>query len=206
MSDKPPEGLKNAVKVAQVVEHAFHITVRRYQQLAKDGTVPSSVGGYIDFLEATRSFTAYQKKLIDGSGAISLTDERTRLTKIQADRKQIQLMREQGELIVANLARRVWSGIMATYKSRMESLPRKLAPLLLGCEKIPEIQDILQREIDAIRVELSEPDLQTISVDQGLIPHSHHRKRTGVVHKAKAKAVSKRVGGRKPSVESGGKR
>lgn len=196
--------MANEVEISIVAENHFGITVRRYRQLAKEGVVPAVVKGKVDFVQAAKGLIEYYRKLAAGSGDLSLTDERTRLTRIQADRKEIELLKALGELLPVQEAMKAWSAVIMTMKTRLQGSPRKLAPILFGCTKETEIQEILQREIDEICRELAEPDLKEISIKAGI--SSSRPERGSKPSSSKAKADRKRVGRSKPGIESGGKR
>jgi hypothetical protein len=81
----------------------FPFTSRRYRQLADDQVVPPVKRGQIDRVRACRDLIAHQQALIDGQGSLSFTDEKKRLTKINADRKELMLQKEQSKLVEAEL-------------------------------------------------------------------------------------------------------
>ncbi|MCG6534356.1 MAG: hypothetical protein L7F78_06615, partial [Syntrophales bacterium LBB04] len=126
--------------------------------------------------------------------------EQQRKTKIQADRQELLYYRDKGELIGTHEATQLWSAIVMTFKARLDAVPRKLTPLVLGCDSAPEIQEILQRETDAISNELAEPDLKAIARKVGAAL-SNRRKRPAAPAR-KAAANGKPVGRRKPGSKS----
>jgi phage terminase Nu1 subunit (DNA packaging protein) len=162
------------------------ISTRRYRQLADEGKVPVLVSGQTDALKASGALLAYYYKLAHSAGSLSLTDERTRLTRINADRKELELQKERGQLIDTALAIREWSQVVTNLASRMDAVESKLKPL------VPvEFHDVLNRIIDEAKNECSNPDFH----------RKHHRKNMGVgnragikSHKAQAAVKHKRVG------------
>ena len=71
--------------------------------------------------------------------------------------------KEAGELLHTADAMQAWSGVINLFKTRLASIPRKTAPLILGVEKVTEIQGVLEDEINSVLFELSEPDLKAIA-------------------------------------------
>ncbi len=88
--------MANEVSIEKVCKQIFGITPRRYRQLATEGVVPPVVKGKIDFLEAVKALIEYYRKLAAGQGSLTLVDERARLTKIQADMKELELQKKRG--------------------------------------------------------------------------------------------------------------
>jgi len=192
--------MANMVKVQDVCHAFIPITPRRYRQLAEEGHVPKPEKGMVDLLPALRDYIAYQHQRLQGSGSLSLTDERTRLTKIQADRKEIELLRTKGELLPVQEAMAVWSAVIITMKTRLLGFPRKMAPVVYGCAKETEIQELLQREIDEICNELADPDLQELALRTG--DAAAHRQGGDGTSEGKGKADRKRVGRPEPGPQS----
>lgn len=196
--------MANEVELEKVSREVFGISSRRYRQIAKEGLAPQVSSGRIDFIEAARALIEYYRKLAEGSGSMSLVEERTRLTKIQADRKEIELLKAMGELLPVREAMNAWSAVVLRMKARLQGSPRKLAPILFGCTRETEIQELLQREIDEICSELAEPDLKEISAQAG---NAGARSERGVKPPpAKAKTKRKPVGGPEQDAQPRGKR
>ena len=196
--------MANMVKLNDICPAILGITSRRYRQLAEEGHVPKPEKGAVDLMPAIREYIGYLQERLRGSGSLSLTDERTRLTKIQADRKEIDLLKERGELIPVDEAMKVWGAIIMTMKTRIQTMPRKLAPIIFGCTKETEIQEILERNSDEICSELSDPDLRHIAVNAGLA--SGRAEGSAVPAQTKAAADRQRVGRSKQGAQPGGKR
>jgi phage terminase Nu1 subunit (DNA packaging protein) len=196
--------MANMVKVQDVCHAFIPITPRRYRQLAEEGHVPKPEKGMVDLLPTLRDYIAYQHQRLQGSGSLSLTDERTRLTKIQADRKEIELLKTKGELLPVRDTMAVWSAVIITMKTRLLGFPRKMAPIVYGCAKETEIQELLQREIDEICNELAEPDLRDIALRAGVAPVYPGGGSQPL--QGKSKADRKRVGRSEPGAKPGGKR
>lgn len=91
-----------------------------------------------------------------------LTKQRARLVRLQADRKEIELLRTKAELLPVREALAVWSAVMISFKQRLESMENSLPPMLFGLS-IPQIKETLSRYITEMRNELSEPDLRALA-------------------------------------------
>src|SRR5690242_18887882 len=71
----------------------------RVLQLAQEGVFKRGRRNEWDFILNIKAYLLWQRKMIAGSGSLSLTEERTRLTKAQADREEVDLKEKSGELV-----------------------------------------------------------------------------------------------------------
>jgi hypothetical protein len=113
-------------------------------------------------MAAMTALACYYQKLAEGNGSLSLTDERTRLTRINADKKELELEKARGELIRTDVAQKLWAAVMANINLKIEIIPQKLPPLAFGLS-IPEIKALTERMIYEVRMEIANPDLKEIS-------------------------------------------
>jgi hypothetical protein len=88
----------------------------------------------------------------------TLLFQKIRLTKINADRKELELKRASGLLIETAFAQKMWSEVLRRFISRIESIPAKLPPMVIGLS-MPEIKAVTEKLIYEARCELSSPDL-----------------------------------------------
>ncbi len=153
--------MANTVKIDKVCPNVFGISVRRYQQLAKESILPQSDNGYIDFVLATKHLISYYQKLVEGQGSITLTEERARLARVQADLVTLEYKKAIGELVDADEVSRIWIARGQACLSRLLAIPAKLPPLLEGKSKV-ECQGILRDHIyealDELSERLADPD------------------------------------------------
>jgi len=186
------------VEMTKVCDTVFGISWRRYRQMAADDIVPPVVGGKIDFIEATKRIIAYYRGRAEAGGSLSLTDERTRLTRINADRKQLELEKMRGETIDTERAQQVWSAVMQNIVNKLEIIPSKLPPMAYGLT-IPEIKALVEQMLYEVRNEIANPDLQELA-------RMASGKRASKHGSPKAAPHGKRLGRSKPGAKSGGKR
>lgn len=174
------------------------LTSRRYRQLAKEGHVPDPVKGMVDAPLALIKLAAYYHQQSSMSGDLSLTDERTRLTRINADKKELELQKAKGELIKTEIAVKLWGGIIVNIKKKLDQIVAKLPPLAYGLT-IPEIKSVTERIIFEVSSEIANPDLGELARMDG-------RKKGVAPVKATGDSKRKPVGRQKPDVKPGGKR
>lgn len=135
------------------LSEALGVTTRRLNQLIRDKIVPDPKDA--DIKTVIRAYVTFIK-----SGSKDLIAERTRLTKVNADRKELMLRRERGELIETDKAMYLWGQVTMVIRSKLLSLPTKLSPLVLGCKNLVEIKAVLEKFIYEILTELANPDLR----------------------------------------------
>lgn len=142
--------MANTVKLDSVCPAVYGISVRRYQQLAKDGLVPASVDGIIDFVTSTKALIAYYQKLAAGQGSITLIEERARLTKTQADMAALDYAKRLGNLLEKDEVLRAWAGMVAACRARLLSIPVEVTPALDGLERMERKTKIEEAIFEAL--------------------------------------------------------
>ncbi len=184
----------------QAIARLLKLSERRVQQLVKDGILPRPVKGEYDAINCVHAYIDYLKKLISGSGELSLTDERTRLTKYQADLAELDLRRAHGEVIGTEDAMRIWSEVVMAVRQRLLALPTRMAPLVVNCQSIPEVKARLDVAITEVLGELTSPDLGEFATHQS---RRGSRQEDAKTLRASAAADGKRVGRQKETPERG---
>jgi len=138
------------------------LTDRRIQQLVKENVLPRPVKGLYEPVACIHAYIDYLRKKVAGAGEVSLTDERTRLTKCQADLAEMALAKARGQLIPAERARMAWGSVIQAVRQKLLSLPVRLAPRLASTRSIPIAKEILEESIREVLHECANPDLAHI--------------------------------------------
>lgn len=151
--------LESATKVSvQVIARLLMISERRVQQLANEGVIPrtesrrynleESVQAYIQFLQGKNVGRAMADEQID------FHEEKARLTKIQADKAQLELDEMARSLVKAEEVSREWYNAVTDCKGRLLSIPSKAAPIVAAetsagaCKKI--IDDLVFEALEEL--------------------------------------------------------
>ena len=143
--------------------YVFPFTPRRYRQFAQEGIVPRAENGQIDIVEAARTYIGHLQAKIERSESSSYTDEKKRKTRLEADRKEIELAKLRGELIQTAVAQKLWGAVCYQIRAKMLALPTKVAPLVAALRSIPEIKDRLEKSVYEVLIEITNPDLEQIA-------------------------------------------
>lgn len=186
--------MANEVNLEKIAKPIFDITSRRYRQLAKEHIVPPVVNGMIDFPIACRDYIAYQRKQLEGQGSLSLTDERTRLTRINADRKELELQKERGELVSAAEMTNLLGTIARKIRQKLLAFSKKLPPLVIGLKSIAATEHKVDNFVREVLNELAGMDLDKKGSSR---KSSRSGKRRARNVSTTTKTKSKRVGRKK---------
>lgn len=180
----------------QAISQLLKLSERRVQQLVKDGILPRPAKGEYDAIACIHSYIDYLKKLAQGNGELSLTEERTRYTKYQADIAEITLRKERGQIIDTQIAMKVWGEVVTSVRQKLLGMPTRLAPLIATSQSIPEIKDRLDHAIEEVLNEFTNPDLT------GIAGNKSSSKGIEVIP-TPAKTNHKPVGGQRKKVKPG---
>jgi hypothetical protein len=139
--------------LANLADH-LALSQRRVQQLVKEEILPAPKRQRYDLNKATRAYIRYLQETAK-HGPTSYTEEKTRLTKEQADEKALKNELARAQLIPADQVREVWAGHIIHAKTKLLGLPAKLGPELAAMDRPPEIQAYLRRQITEILNDLA---------------------------------------------------
>jgi phage terminase Nu1 subunit (DNA packaging protein) len=121
-------------KINDICPEIFGISAVRYRQLANEGKLPSPKNGLVDFEEATKQYVSYLRDRLENHDD-TLTEQRRRKTKAEADMKEMQAAQQRGDLIERSIIADELVKRTLFLKADLLALPRRLA-------KWPEAKDI----------------------------------------------------------------
>ena len=90
------------------------------------------------------------------NNSTDLNEERTRLTKAQADRAELELQEKEADLISTDTIKTIWSDYVANVRSKLLALPSKLGHLTQAAETYAEAEAIIKESVYECLEELSE--------------------------------------------------
>lgn len=174
------------------------VTPRRVQQLASDGIIPKPEQGEYDLAKCVISYIRYIRRLAQGSGDLSLTDERTRLAKEQADRAERENLLARGDLVPVGIVAGIFEKVFSALRAKIVSIPGKIAPQIVGLNNVAEVKGLLESVHNEALAELSTADLSSIVQDAYRSPE----KSTGEPS-ASVEIDGERMGGSIPETVAG---
>jgi phage terminase Nu1 subunit (DNA packaging protein) len=190
--------MANTVTLDKLCPEIFGISDRRYRQLAKEGIVPPVVDGRVDFVAATKHLLAYYQKLVEGQGAITLTEERARLTKFMAEKTRMEVEKLRGTLVDASEVERTWMAMGQVCRLRLLALPVKVSPLLDGLDKRERkqvLEDNISAALDELAVHVASKEFDVEAELRSSAPATEEKQ----VKKSMGKQGNKKKGGKDPA-------
>ncbi|MFA6148654.1 MAG: terminase small subunit, Nu1 [bacterium] len=144
-----------------VIARLLDLTERRVQQLTKEGMIPKSERGRYDLVMAVRGYIHFLRDRALGKDGDALPDialERGRLLKAQADAAEMENARTRGEFLPKEFIRKSVERAVIACRARLLAMPDKAATQVVACSSIPEVKDLLQREVYEALDELARAD------------------------------------------------
>jgi phage terminase Nu1 subunit (DNA packaging protein) len=102
------------------------ITANRLTVLAKDGVIPKQGRAAYPLKDAVRAYVEFTRENPGGRKRES-SEAKERLTLAQAERAEVALARDRGELLSADEVRAEWLSVVADLKARLLALPNRVA-------------------------------------------------------------------------------
>ena len=136
------------------------ITDRHVRNLANEGVIKKTEKGKYLFIESIQGYIEYleTKNEVD----IDLKDEKINeeIKKIKKDieLKSLKIAELKNQLHSAPIIEEVMTNMLVALKGKLLSISNKLAPAVIACDNLGEIQDIIHSEILDTLEELSEYD------------------------------------------------
>ena len=152
-----------------VAEH-LDLSTKSISELITKGVLPSKKGrsplnidvcrhAYISYL---RKLAGYHKK----SGSGDIAEEKTRLTKAQADKAELEVSELEGKLIPAPLVQDTWTDFVANVRAKLLGIPSSLAHQMIATENYAEAEKLLKDCIYDALNELADNGIPTEYADR----------------------------------------
>lgn len=148
------EAIEAATVDAALLAKLFGTQVRRVQELGASGVLQKQGRNVYGLLESVTAYIAYLRER-QATHPRDLTLERARLTKAQADHKEIELAKARGEVIPAVDVAKTWGDMVIAAKARLTSIPKSVAPQVHAADDTAEVTRILDAQIAEALDELS---------------------------------------------------
>jgi transcriptional regulator, merR family len=147
------------IKIRELAE-ILGISERQIQRLAKEGVIKKNDKGKYLFYQSVKDYIDYLREL--ESTPQQLQEEKLKneidYLKTRDRKEKIKIKILESDLHEANDVKRVMNNIIAGFKGQLQTIPYKLAPLIIGVENLGELQEIISDNINSILKELSEYD------------------------------------------------
>lgn len=130
------------------------ISDRRVQQLTKQGVIKQQGRNEYNISEAVQKYISS----IQGNTKKEFQEERTKLTKANREKAEIELQMLRGEIHHSEDVKKIMFDMLSAFRSRLLAIPVKAAPPLTAETELLAVQNILKAEIYDALSELSEYD------------------------------------------------
>jgi|TARA_R100001460_G_scaffold98322_1_gene141143 phage terminase Nu1 subunit (DNA packaging protein) len=150
--------------IKEVAEHLDLTTKRMHELFNENILIKTGKSGGQDKDDCRVRYIRYLRVLARGKNTNSgdLNEERTRLTKAQADRAELELQEKEGVLISSDVIKTIWSDYVANVRSKLLALPSKLGHLTQAAESYAEAEAIIKEAVYECLEELSEDATEPI--------------------------------------------
>ena len=144
--------------IKEVAEHLDLTTKRMHELFNENILIKTGKSGGQDKDDCRVRYIRYLRVLARGKNTNSgdLNEERTRLTKAQADRAELELQEKEADLISTDTIKTVWSDYVSNVRSKLLALPSKLGHLTQAAETYAEAEAIIKEAVYECLEELSE--------------------------------------------------
>ncbi len=139
------------------VARFLDITERRVRMLRDEGIISEVAPGKYELIDTNHRYINYLRKRSPDSGErIDYNTERAKLTRAKRQNEEYDLAIKRRELHTSEEIDRVMTAMLMNFRSRLFSLPSKLAPILSKKTDTAEISSLMKRQIDEALTELSD--------------------------------------------------
>ena len=136
------------------------LSERHLQRLSQEGIIKKNDKGKYLLYESIRSYINYLKEIESTPQQLQEEKLKNEIEYLKTrDRKEnIKIKILEADLHEASDVKRVMNDIISGFQGQLQTIPYKLAPLVIGIDNLGEIQEIITNNINSVLLELSEYD------------------------------------------------
>lgn len=153
------KGSKDVYCDVKSLMRAFDCTQPYVGRLKEEGIVVQPKRGQYDLVESTRNYVnrlRNKTEKIDSDGnVIDFHTEKARLTKMQADKAEMEVHELSGELVKVTDVLHEWQNILADVKGKLLSIPSKLATIVIDVDDPAQAQELIDSYVREALQELA---------------------------------------------------
>ena len=152
-----------ATQPLAVIAKLLDLSERRVQQLSREGVIPKATRGQYDLIGSVRGYVRYlrDQAVQAQAGAPDYAVERARFIRARADLAEMEAAQKRGSVIDAGDVEAAWIAVLALLRTRLLSLPDRLAPQVFEQTTVPDTRSLIRAAIREVLEDLAEPDVQT---------------------------------------------
>ena len=132
------------------------LSERHLQRLSQEGIIKKNDKGKYLLYESIRSYINYLKEIESTPQQLQEEKLKNEIEYLKTrDRKEnIKIKILEADLHEASDVKRVMNNIISGFKGQLQTIPYKLAPLVIGIDNLGEIQEIITNNINSVLLEL----------------------------------------------------
>ena len=138
---------------SKAVAQWLGLTERRIRQMRDAGIIREAKPGLYDMKPTVQAYLAY---LRNNTG--DLNQQRAELTKAKKELAELELGERKGNLHRTEDVEQALTTMLMNFRTKIMSMPAKLAKTVAGMSESAEIYDLLKKETDEALDELSDYD------------------------------------------------
>lgn len=157
-----------ATQPLAVIAKLLDLSERRVQQLSREGVIPKAERGQYDLIGAVRGYVRYlrDQAVSAQAGAPDHAVERARFIRARADLAEMEAKQRRGALIASVDAEAAWIAILALLRTRLLSLPDRLAPQVHEQGTLAGTRDLLRATLREALEDLADSDVHPDPEDE----------------------------------------
>ena len=145
----------------KIIAQVLTISEKRVKQLTDEGIIEEFSNGHYKLLPSVQAYIGYlQKQLSDDDEASDYNVEKAKLTRAKREDAELELQVKRNELHRASVVEFIMTNMIVAFKAKLEVLPYKVLPSILGVpdgkEKPDRIADILKAAVEEALSELAD--------------------------------------------------
>jgi phage terminase Nu1 subunit (DNA packaging protein) len=144
------------------ISKLLDLTPQRVNQLVREGIVPKAERGRYELVPVVQAYIRYLRdRAVKGDVyGDDYSAHRTRLVKVRADLLEIEQSQVEGRLIPSGDVEAAWVEVLANCRSKMLSIPTKVAPEVFAAESLVEVKGLLKTAVNEALSELASVNVQ----------------------------------------------
>lgn len=144
----------------KVVAEAFGVTERRVRQLVKDNIIERQKNGNYNLCTVTKQYIAYIKNNNTEANYKKISEKKLNEQflheKAKREMAEIKLASMKGEIHHSKDVKRVLTEMLSNFKTKICSIPKKIATQINKTMTTAEIENLIEKEINNALTELTE--------------------------------------------------
>jgi phage terminase Nu1 subunit (DNA packaging protein) len=154
--------MSSATQPIGVIARLLDLSVRRVQQLSREGVIPKAERGQYDLIGSVRGYVRYlrDQALKAQAGAPDYAAERARFIRARADLAEMEAEEKRRSLIAAEQIEAAWIAVLALLRTRLLALPDRLAPQVFEQSTVGDTRNLIRAAIREVLDDLAQPDIE----------------------------------------------